>query len=289
MVTPEFFQTFGIQFQRGRPFTERDNRSSMKVAVVNEIFAETYLKGRDPLKEQVLVPQLDERFSPGAPVTLQIVGVIHNVRSRGLRQDVPEIYIPFWQSPWPNACIGVRTVGDPASMAGGIAARVHSVDPEIALAYPRTMEQVRDDVLADDHFTAILFTSFAVIALLLATIGIYGVMAFAAAQRSQEVALRVALGATRRAIISLIMREGIALASGGIALGLIGCYFVHRAMQSTLFGIGAMDFTAFGAVGLVLDCGLVGVLSSSQPGRFIGPHAPVENRVICRGRERVSS
>ncbi len=252
MVTPEFFQTFGIQFQRGRPFTERDNGSSVKVAVVNEIFAEKYLKGTDPLEEQLLVPQLDERLSPGAPVKLQIVGVIHNVRSRGLRQDVPEIYIPFWQSPWPSACVGVRTVGDPASMAGSIAARVHAVDPEIAVAYPRTMEQVRDDVLADDHFTAILFTSFAAIALLLATIGIYGVMAFAAAQRSQEVALRVALGATRSAVISLIMREAIALACGGIALGLIGCYFVHRAMQSTLFGIGAMDVTAFGAVGLIL-------------------------------------
>jgi predicted permease len=252
IVTPEFFQTFGIQLQRGRPFTEQDNRSSIRVAVVNEIFAEKYLKGANPLEQQVLTPQLDARFAPGAPVKLQIVGVIHNVRSRGLRQDIPEIYIPFWQAPWPSASIGIRTAGDPASITGSIAARVHAVDPEIALAYPRTMEQVRDDVLADDHFTAILFTTFAAIALLLATVGIYGVMAFAAAQRSHEVALRVALGATQRGVISLIMREGIALASGGVALGLIGGYFVQRAMRSTLFGIGSTDFAAVGAVGLIL-------------------------------------
>ena len=252
MVTPEFFQTFGIQLQRGRPFTEQDTSSSMRVAVVNEIFAEEYLKGSNPLEQHVLVPQLDARLPPGAPVNLQIVGVIHNVRSRGLRQDLPEIYIPFWQSPWPSASIGVRTADDPASMAGSIAARVHAIDPEIALAYPRTMEQVHDEVLADDHFTAILFTAFAAIALLLATVGIYGVMAFAAAQRSHEVALRVALGATRHAVISLMMREGIALASGGIGLGLIGGYFVDRAMRSTLFGIGSMDFAAVSAVGLLL-------------------------------------
>ncbi len=247
MVTPEFFATFGIRLN------EQDNRSSLKVAVVNEDFVKRYLKGTEALEQQVLTPQpIPDLSEPGPPFKLQIVGVIHNVRSRGLRQDVPEIYVPFWQTPWPSAAIGVRTLRDPESMASNIAASVHAIDPEIALTNPRTMEQVRNEVLASDHFTAILLTSFAGIALLLATVGIYGVMAFAAGQRSHEIALRMALGATRRGVIGLMMREGVALACIGMALGLIGAYFVDRAMRSALFGIGVTDFTAFAAVGLIL-------------------------------------
>ncbi len=252
MVTPEFFRTFGIRLEKGRPFNELDNSSSVKVAVVNEEFVKKYLKRSDALQEQVLAPQLIPGLpEPGPAVKLQIVGVIHNVRSRGLRQDRPEIYVPFWQSPWPSASIGVRTAQDPASLTNSIAAAVHAVDPEIALAEPRTMEQVRDDVLASDHFSAILFTCFAAIALLLATLGIYGVMAFAAAQRSHEIALRMALGASRRGVIGLMMQEGVSLACAGMGLGAIGAFFVDRAMRSTLFGIGAMDFVALSAVGLI--------------------------------------
>ncbi len=253
MVTPQFFETFGIRLVKGRVFTERDNNASPKVAVVNEDFVNKYLKGADVLRERVLVAQpVPALFEPGPQVAFQIVGVIHNVRSRGLRQDVPGIYAPFWQAPWPSAAIGVRTLRDPAAMTSSIGAAVHAVDPEVALADPRTMEQVRDEVLAGDHFTAILFTSFAGIALLLAALGIYGVMAFAAVQRSHEIALRMALGATRHGVINLMMREGLGLACAGMALGLIGAYFVDRAMRSALFGIGAVDFVAFGGVALVL-------------------------------------
>ncbi len=253
MVTPQFFQTFGIRLVNGRAFTERDNNSSAKVAIVNQDFVNKFLKGADVLRQQVLVQRpVPAVFEPGPQVAFQIVGVIHNVRSRGLRQDVPEIYVPFWQAPWPSAAIAVRTLRDPASMTSSIAAAVHAVDREIALAGPRTMEQVRDDVVAGDRFTAILFTSFAGIALLLAGIGIYGVMAFAAVQRSHEIALRMALGATRRGVIAMMMREGVALACGGMAIGVIGAYFVDRAMRTALFGISSMDFAAFGGVGLVL-------------------------------------
>jgi ABC-type antimicrobial peptide transport system permease subunit len=188
----------------------------------------------------------------GPYIEWQIVGVFHNVRSRGFRQDYPEMEIPFWQIPWPSAGIGVRTQEDPASMTKSIAAAVHSVDPQIALADPKTMAQVRDDVLADDRFTLILFTCFAAVALLLAALGIYGVMAFSVAQRSHEIALRMALGATRNRVVTLILKEGVILAFCGLGLGLVGAYFVGRAMQSTLFGVSAMDFSAFGLVGLVL-------------------------------------
>jgi len=253
MVTPDYFKTFGIQMVKGRAFNDQDTSSSVKVAVVNEEFVNKYLKGTDPLQKRVLVEQLIPGVTKlGPPIEWQIVGVFHNVRSRGFREDYPEMEIPFWQIPWPSAGIGVRTEEDPATMTKSIAAAVHTVDPEIALATPRTLDQVRDEVLANDRFTVILFGSFAGVALLLAALGIYGVMAFSVAQRSHEIALRMALGATRNRVVALVVKEGILLAFIGLGLGLVGAYFVGRAMRSTLFGVGAMDFSAFGVVGLIL-------------------------------------
>ena len=170
----------------------------------------------------------------------------------GVREDYQEMEVPFWQIPWPSAGVAVRTAEDPASMTKSIAAAVHSVDPQIALSTPRTLDQVRDEVLANDRFTMILFACFAGVALLLAGIGIYGVMSFSVSQRRHEIALRMALGATRSRVVALVVKEGVALACAGLCLGLIGAYFVGRTMQSMLFGVGAVDYSAFGAVGLIL-------------------------------------
>jgi len=253
MITPDYFQTFGIKLVKGRFFNDQDTANSVKVAVVNEELVNKYMKGADPLQKRVRVEQLIPGVTKLGPYQeWQIVGVYHNVRSRGFREDYPEMQIPFWQIPWPSAGIGVRTQEDPASMLKSIAAAVHSVDPQIALADPKTMEEVRHDVLADDRFTLILFTCFAAVALLLAALGIYGVMAFSVAQRSHEIALRMALGATRNRVVTLILKEGVILAFVGLGLGLVGAYFVGRAMRSTLYGVGAMDFSAFGVVGIVL-------------------------------------
>jgi putative ABC transport system permease protein len=137
-------------------------------------------------------------------------------------------------------------------MTKSIAAAVHSVDPDIALGEPRSMEEVRDLVLSNDRFTLILFVSFAIVALLLAALGVYGVMSFSVAQRSHEIALRMALGADRNRVVALVVREGLALACIGLALGLIGAYFVGRGMQSTLYGVGKIDLSVFGLVALLL-------------------------------------
>jgi predicted permease len=252
MVTPDYFKTFGIRLINGRSFTEQDNAASVKVAMVNEEFVRKYLKGTDPLQQRVIVEQLIPGVQQlGPPVEWQIVGIFHNVRDR-LREDNPEILIPFWQIPWPTSGIGVRTSEDPAAMTKSIAAAVHKVDPDVALATPRTMEQVRHDVLSDDRFTLVLFACFAAIALLLAALGIYGVMTFSVAQRAHEIALRMALGATRGRVVTLVLREGVTLAAVGFVLGLIGAYFIGRAMQSTLYGVSALDLSAFSAVGCVL-------------------------------------
>jgi len=253
MVTPDYFDTYGIHLAKGREFTEQDSAASVKVAMVNEDFVKKFLTGLDPLQQRISVEQLIPGVTKlGPPIEWQIVGVYHTVRAGNFREDYAEILIPFWQIPWPSAGIGVRTASDPAAMTKSIAAAVHAVDPQIALAEPRTMDQIHDLLMSSDRFTVILFVTFAAVALLLAALGIYGVMAFSVVQRSHEIALRMALGATRNRVVGMVVREGILLAGIGSVLGLIGAYFVGRAMRSMLFGVGAMDFSAFAAVGLVL-------------------------------------
>jgi len=253
MVTPGFFDTFGIHIVKGRAFTEQDTASSVKVAVVNEEFVRKYLSGTDPFQQRISVEQLIPGVTKlGPPEDWQIVGIYHNVRNGDLREDRPEMRVPFWEIPWPGGGIGVRTENDPATMVKSIAAAVHSVDPEIALSEPRTMDEVRGLVLSDDRFTLTLFVCFAVVALLLAGLGVYGVMSFSVAQRSHEIALRMALGANRSRVVGLVVREGLALAGIGLSIGLIGAFFVGRGMQSTLFGVGKFDVSVLLSVALVL-------------------------------------
>jgi ABC-type antimicrobial peptide transport system permease subunit len=137
-------------------------------------------------------------------------------------------------------------------MTKAITAAVHAVDPQIALAEPRTLDEVKSLSLADDRFTMSLFVAFAVVALLLAAVGIYGVMAFTVAQREHELGLRMALGASRGDVVNLVLKEALLLAGLGLALGLIGAFFVGRAMKSTLYGVGSLDYSAIAAVALVL-------------------------------------
>lgn len=253
MVTPDYFATFGIRLERGRVFTEQDTAASPKVAMVSESFLKQYFKDKDPLRQQISVEQLIPGVTKlGPPVEWQIVGVYHDVHAADARNVRPEILIPFWQIPWPQAGFAVRTAEKPLSMLQSIGAAVHAVDPDVALAQPETMDQIREETMSDERFTLVLFGSFAVVALFLATLGIYGVMAFSVAQRSHEIALRMALGATRNRVVGLVVREGAILAGIGLVLGLVGAYFVGRAMQSMLFGVHPLDVEAFGSVGIIL-------------------------------------
>lgn len=276
MVTPDYFKTFGIQVLRGRPFTDDDTAGSVRVAMVNDYFVHKYLEGKDPLQQRLMIEELIPGVTKlGAAIPWQIVGVYHNVR---FREDYPEIEVPFWQIPWPTANIGVSTSGNPKLMTRSIEGAVHAVDPEIALATPRTMDEVKSDMLAGDRFTMLLYGSFAAVALALAAVGIYGVMAFTVAQREHEIGLRMALGASRGNVVGLILREGLVLALIGLGLGLIGAYFVGRAMRSTLYGIGSLDFTAVGLVAGVLFS--AAMLASWIPARRA---ASVEPMLALRG------
>ena len=180
------------------------------------------------------------------------MGVFHTVKSRGAREDVPQIAVPFWQMGPDVAGIGVRTGPEPAAMIESISSAVSVVDSQAALALTRTMDQVRGETLSGDRLTMILFASFAAVALSLATVGVHGLTAFVVAQRSLEIALRMALGATRGRVVSFILRQGMVQACIGSAVGLAGAYFVGRAMQSISFGVPAIDLLALIAAGFGL-------------------------------------
>jgi putative ABC transport system permease protein len=252
MVTPGYVEALGIRVVKGRDIDEHDTPNSPRVAMVNERLAQRYFPNVDPLTQHLSMEDVLPGGKPGKRVELQIVGVFHNVRNAGSREEYSEIVVPFWQSPWPQTSMVVRTDGDPKSVTKSIAAAVGSVDPDLPLAGVKTVDEIVGESLAIDRFSVVLFSSFGVLGLLLAAIGIYGVMAFTVAQRTQEFGVRMALGAQRTRVVSLVLKEGTTLALIGAAIGLGGAYLVGRAMQSTLYGVGAMDARAFGAVAFVL-------------------------------------
>jgi predicted permease len=251
MVTPEYVDALGIHVIQGRGIDEHDTATSSRVAMVNEYFANRFLPGVDPLTQRISVEEFIPGRTRGQPIDWQIVGVFHNVRRAG-SAEYPEIDVPFWQNPWPQASMVVRTGADPRGVIKGIAAAVNSVDPDLPLAGVKTIDQIVAESVAIDRFSVVLFSSFGVLGLLLAAVGIYGVMAFGVARRTQEFGLRMALGSRRSQVIGLVLKEGAILALIGASIGLGGAYLVGRAMQSTLYQMGALDVPAFAAVSLLL-------------------------------------
>jgi predicted permease len=254
MITPDYVDTLGIQITKGRNLSELDTATSPRVALVNEYFASRFFPGADPIGQRILADEI----VPGRPrgqaqqIEWQIVGVFHNVRGAGAREDYSEIDVPFAQSPWPQASMVVKTEGDPKSLIKSISGAVNAVDPDLPLAGVKTVDELVGEAYAIDRFTVVLFTSFGVLGLLLAAVGIYGVMAFAVGQRTHEFGIRIALGAQQSGVLNLVLKEGVILAASGMVIGLAGAYAVGRAMRSTLYGVSAFDAYAFGGVALLL-------------------------------------
>ena len=254
MVTPGYFPTFGVRVTRGRAFTEADSAGGMPVAIVSSDLVKKYFPNVDPLTQRLSVEQLIPGVANlGPPIAWQIIGVYENVRNGGPKEGgFPEIDVPFAQSPWPGVQMAVRTVGDPANMSKSIAAVISSLDPDLPMANVKTMDQLLEASMGGDRFGAVLFGTFAVIALLLAAFGIYGVMSFGVAQRTQEIGLRMALGAGSSQVLGMILKEGMTLGAIGLAIGLLASWGVARLMRNLLFGIGSIDYGAFSAVAAIL-------------------------------------
>jgi putative ABC transport system permease protein len=253
VVSPDYFETFGIPLKRGRGLTEQDREGGVPVAIVNEAFVKRYLPNVDPLAQRLAIQPLMPGLKLGPAIEWQIVGLHGNVRTADPKNEGrPEIILPFWQSPWPVATMAVRTVAQPMSVREGIDRVVRSLDPDLPMADVKSMEQIVDETMASDRFNTALFGSFAIVALLLAAVGIYGVMSFVVAQRTHAIGLRMALGADPSRVVRHVLAEGMTTALVGTALGSAGAYLVGRAMQGMLYGVGAMDPTAFIVVALTL-------------------------------------
>jgi putative ABC transport system permease protein len=254
-VTPDFYQTYGIRLTRGRYLDARDLAGAPRVAMVSESFARQYLPGLDALTQRVKIVELLPDHTPpfGAPVEWQIVGVFHDVQYQSHpTTGSAEVDVPFDQSPWPYTRIGVRTNGNPTAVTSSIAAAIRSVNPDYPMTRVRTMDQVVSESLVTDRFTVLVFGSFAGLALLLAAIGIYGVMSFSVAQRNHEMGIRMALGAGSAHVLKLVVGEGMRAALFGMAVGLPGAYLVGKTLKSLLYNVGAMDVRALIGVALVL-------------------------------------
>jgi putative ABC transport system permease protein len=254
-VTPGYFDTYGIRLTRGRFLDARDLAGAPRVAMVSESFARQYLPGLDPLTQRVkIVELLPDKIPPfGAPVEWQIVGVFHDVQYESHpTTGSAEVDFPFDQSPWPFTTIGIRTNGNPSSLTSSIAAAVRSVNPDFPMTHVRTMDQVISESLVTDRFTVLVFGTFAVLALFLAAIGIYGVMTFSVAQRNHELGIRIALGAGSSQVLKLVVGEGMWAALIGMAIGLPGVYLVGKTLKGLLYNVGALDVRALIGVSLVL-------------------------------------
>lgn len=254
-VTPGYYDTYGIRLTRGRYLDARDLAGAPRVAMVSESFARQYLPGVDPLTQRVKIAELLPDHNPpfGAPVEWQIVGVFHDVQyDSHPTTGSAEVDVPFDQSPWPYTTIGVRTNGNPAAVTSSLAAAIRSVNPDYPMTHVRTMDQVVSESLVTDRFTVLVFGSFAGLALLLAAIGIYGVMTFSVAQRNHEMGIRMALGAGSNHVLKLVVGEGMWSALIGMGIGLPGVYFVGKTLKSLLYNVGTLDVRALIGVAIVL-------------------------------------
>jgi putative ABC transport system permease protein len=204
---------------------------------------------------------------PGPPVAFQIVGVFHSIRNGEHLNDEtsPEIFAPYWQAPFPYAALAVRTSLDPGLVTKSVRSAIRSVLPAYELQDVHTMQHAIDTDLVNDRFGMVLFGGFALLALVLAALGIYGVMSFAVAQRSHEIGLRMALGAQRSDAVLLILRDGMKLAFYGIGLGIVGAVSLGFLMRSTLYGVKFVDPGSFALVAVTLL--LVAVVATYVPAR----------------------
>ncbi len=254
-LTPSFFHTFGVHLVSGRFLNDGDTLGSPMAVVVNESFARRYLLHTDPLTQRLMlgVPQPGQN-GLGPPVMFQIVGVFHDIQNSdhltGSAQ--PQMFLCLWQVPWPYVALAARTGVDPGAVTSSIRSALAVAAPNLAMNHVESLRQIVDDQMTGDRFGMVLFAGFAGVALLLAALGIYGVMSFAVAQRTHEIGLRMALGAQKSEVVGLIVRGGIRMALPGMAIGLAGVFVLGRLMHSTLYGVGSIDYASTALVAAVL-------------------------------------
>jgi len=273
-VTPDYFKTLGIQILRGRTFTEADRGDAPMVAIVNEAMVKQLWPGQNPIGHTI------KMFNDQAPWAT-VVGLARDIQSSGIRRDVPPtMFFPYAQvgksayyTPFVMT-LAVRTAGDPRSVATPIRRIVHDLDRKIPISDVRTMDDVVGSSIEGRRFSTALLTGFSALALILAGIGIYGVIAYGVSQRTYEIGLRMALGAQAGRVMRLVISEGLVMALTGVLIGLGGALLVARLIRSLLVGVGVIDLLTLSVVAVVLVG--VAVLASAVPARRAMRVSPTE-------------
>ncbi len=243
-VSPSYFGAFGIPLLRGRGFTDADGEGAPLVAIINRRMADEYWPGGDPLGKRVKWGW----YGAETP-WLEIIGVVGDVKHFGLEgDDRAAIYMPLQQNPQSLMTLVAGTNGDPAAVASDVRAIVRTMDPDLPLTRLETMAQVVSRSVAEPRFRTVLLGVFAGVALLLSLTGLYGVLAFAVAQRTHEFGIRMAVGAARADVSRMVVRQGLTFVVGGIIVGLPISLLATRALRGLLFGIAAADPATFTAI-----------------------------------------
>jgi putative ABC transport system permease protein len=267
-VGGDYFRVLGVPLVRGRLFTGADGAAAPRVFVVNQAFVREHFPGEDPIGRRVAV-QWD-----GEPVG-EIVGVVGDERESGPASEAaPAIYFWHAQDPWNSFTLLARTSGEPAALSAAVAREVRAVDPLLPVDAVRPMTSVVSDVVARPRLNAVLLGAFSTAALLLAALGIYGVIAYAVSQRTREIGVRVALGATPRDVLRLVVGQGVRMTATGLGVGLLVSLAATRLMRSMLFGVEPSDPLTLAAVLAVL--GAVALLASYLPARRAARTDPLQ-------------
>jgi putative ABC transport system permease protein len=258
-----YFKTLGVSMLQGRDFNERDNKQAPAVIIVNQAFARKFFPNEDPI---------GKRIKPGIstdtdkPAMREIVGVVSDVRNRNLSSELrPGYFLPAAQIPFNQMTMVVRTTNDPHSVITAVQNEVHAMDRELPVFNVKTMDEYISATVAAPRFNATLLLIFATVALVLTIVGLYGVMSYSVAQRTNEIGIRMALGAQTRDVLRLIVSQGFKLVLLGLAIGLAGAFALMRVIASLLFGVTTKDPLTFAVVAVLL--GLVALLACYVPAR----------------------
>ncbi len=278
LITPTYFETMGILVKRGRPFGGQDHAGAPRVMIINETLARQAWPGEDPVGKRIACC---EGTPEGGPVWKEVVGVVGDVRSAGLGADVdPEFYLPVTQAPerswdWIQRSMNVvaRTEGDPAAVARNIRQAVWEIDPSLPVYDLQTLKQVMRSSTAGTRFNMLLLLMLGAAGLVLAAVGVYGIIAYSVSQRTHELGIRMALGAEPGRVSAMVVRQGAVLAATGLVLGVPASLVASRVLASLLSGVTPTDPLTYAAVALLLAT--VALLASYVPARRAARVDPV--------------
>ena len=247
-VSPDYFHVMRIPLLQGRFFTEQDSPSSPNVAIISETLARRYFPNQDPLGKRMRFG-----FPPNGNVVREVVGIVGDVRDVALsREPGPIMYVPFAQAPLYGGEVVVRSSLSASSVTAAIRQAVHSIDKDLPVTDVESFPDTLGASVAQERFRTLLLSSFSGIALILAAVGIFGVISYSVSQRTREIGIRMALGAQPHSVLRLILRQGAKLALLGLGAGTVAALLLTRLMASLLYRVSATDPLTFGAVGIVL-------------------------------------